>query len=160
NTTDGERVIEHSGSTAGYTAHLLRYPDQRVSVAVLCNVTTGNATVRAHEVADLFLAGRVRRSPPKATYTLTEQDIDRTVGRYRNADTGMPLDLVYDRDNGGLQVQRPRFSLIPVSGTHFVTADNQSWQFDPGGGLRATDRFGTKTTYDRVRAATPSVDEL
>ena len=32
-------------STAGYRAHLGRYPDQKVSVAVLCNVSTGVPTV-------------------------------------------------------------------------------------------------------------------
>src|SRR5687768_6670029 len=40
----GVPEVSHSGSTAGYRAHLVRYPKQHLSVAVLCNVASGNAT--------------------------------------------------------------------------------------------------------------------
>ena len=45
--TGNVRVVEHSGSTAGYSAHLLRYPDQHISVA-----NTARATQYAHDVSD------------------------------------------------------------------------------------------------------------
>ena len=51
----GVREVGHRGSTAGYRAHLVRYPDQHLSIAVLCNVTSGTATTYAHQVADVFL---------------------------------------------------------------------------------------------------------
>jgi CubicO group peptidase (beta-lactamase class C family) len=53
----GTREVQHSGSTAGYRAYLADYPDRKVSVAVLCNVGSGNATQYAHAVADVFLVG-------------------------------------------------------------------------------------------------------
>src|SRR5438445_3672439 len=56
----GLREVSHSGSTAGYRAFLTRYPDQKVSVAVLCNVSSGAATQYAHAVADLYLAGTLK----------------------------------------------------------------------------------------------------
>ena len=34
----GLRIVEHAGSLGGYRAHLLRFPDQHASVAVLCNL--------------------------------------------------------------------------------------------------------------------------
>jgi CubicO group peptidase (beta-lactamase class C family) len=46
--------VSHSGSTAGYSAWLGRYPKQDLSVAVLCNVAT-NATQLGHAVADVYL---------------------------------------------------------------------------------------------------------
>jgi len=52
----GQHIVEHSGSTAGYSAHLLRLPDEKISVAVLCNAATARATQYAHQVADLYLA--------------------------------------------------------------------------------------------------------
>jgi len=52
----GVREVSHSGSTAGYRAFLTRYPDQHVSVAVLCNAATANPTQYAHQVAALYLA--------------------------------------------------------------------------------------------------------
>jgi len=60
----GVREVGHSGSTAGYRAHLVRYPDQGVSVAVLCNVSTGAATQYAHSVADLLLGNALAPAAP------------------------------------------------------------------------------------------------
>ncbi|WEJ98598.1 MAG: serine hydrolase [Candidatus Sphingomonas phytovorans] len=37
NHAHGQRLVSHSGSTGGYKAWLGRYPDQRISVAILCN---------------------------------------------------------------------------------------------------------------------------
>src|SRR5262249_33559542 len=88
----GVNRVQLSGSTAGYRAHLVRYPDQRVSIAVLCNVSSGNATQAAHGVADLYLGDRAKTpSPPAATYTLTDADLSRMAGLYRNKTTGVPL---------------------------------------------------------------------
>ena len=47
-TYKGLHEVYHSGSTAGYSAFLTRFPDQQVSVAVLCNATTAQATQYAH----------------------------------------------------------------------------------------------------------------
>jgi CubicO group peptidase (beta-lactamase class C family) len=66
-TYKGVRQVDHSGSTAGYRAHLSRYPDQKVSVAVLCNVSTGTATVYTRAVSDLLLAGSITTATPPAT---------------------------------------------------------------------------------------------
>jgi CubicO group peptidase (beta-lactamase class C family) len=54
--------VSHSGTTAAYNAYLARYPGQRVSVAVLCNASTGAATRYAHEVADLYLGDAIEAS--------------------------------------------------------------------------------------------------
>jgi len=59
----GVRQVSHSGSTAGYRAHLLRYPDQHLSVAVLCNASSGAATQYAHAVADVYLTGHIKTPP-------------------------------------------------------------------------------------------------
>ena len=48
-TRDGMRELSHSGSTAGYQTWLARYPDEHVSVAVLCNAG-GAANAAAYDV--------------------------------------------------------------------------------------------------------------
>jgi CubicO group peptidase (beta-lactamase class C family) len=48
--------VSHTGSTAGYRAFLARYPEQRLGVAVLCNVGAVNPGTVGHQVADIFLA--------------------------------------------------------------------------------------------------------
>jgi CubicO group peptidase (beta-lactamase class C family) len=62
----GVKNVSHSGSTAGYRAHLNRFPESRTSVAVLCNGSSGNATVAANRVSDVFLAGRLKPPVPAA----------------------------------------------------------------------------------------------
>lgn len=56
----GVKNINHSGSTAGYRAHLNRFPEARTSVAVLCNVSSGDATRAANRVSELFLTDRMK----------------------------------------------------------------------------------------------------
>src|SRR6202012_3788219 len=62
----GLNEVSHSGSTAGYSAWLGRYPEQGLSVAVLCNAAATNATQLGHQVAEVYLANVLppRPSPP------------------------------------------------------------------------------------------------
>ena len=56
---DGVKNVYHSGSTAGYRAHLNRFPESQTSVAVLCNGSDGEATRAANDVSRLYL-GKAR----------------------------------------------------------------------------------------------------
>lgn len=60
----GVTNISHSGSTAGYRAHLNRFPEAGLSVAVLCNVSSGDATRSANRVSEVFLADRMKPATP------------------------------------------------------------------------------------------------
>ena len=87
----GVRQVSHSGSTAGYRAHLVRFPDQHLSVAVLCNVSSGAATQYANAVAELYLGSAVtattpgantRRDPPGPPATPTPAQLAAYTGTY------------------------------------------------------------------------------
>jgi CubicO group peptidase (beta-lactamase class C family) len=52
----GERTVSHGGSWGGYRAELVRFPDQRFSVATLCNLGSTNPSRLARRVADIHLA--------------------------------------------------------------------------------------------------------
>ena len=58
--TAGVAQVAHSGSTAGYRAHLTRFPTERLSVAVLCNVSSGAATQYAMSIAEMYLDGKLQ----------------------------------------------------------------------------------------------------
>ena len=60
----GVKNINHSGSTAGYRAHLNRFPDAHTSVAVLCNGSTGDATRAANRVSEIYLGDRLTPATP------------------------------------------------------------------------------------------------
>lgn len=60
----GVHNVYHSGSTAGYRAHLNRFPDAHTSVAVLCNGGDGDASRSANQVSDIYLGDRLKPPAP------------------------------------------------------------------------------------------------
>lgn len=60
----GLRIVEHGGSLAGYRAHLVRFPDERFSVACLCNLAGINAGALSRRIADAALGDRFTESTP------------------------------------------------------------------------------------------------
>src|SRR5205085_11877682 len=55
----GLRTVSHGGSWAGYRAELLRFPDQHLSVACLCNLARTNPSQLARRVAEVYLGGHM-----------------------------------------------------------------------------------------------------
>jgi CubicO group peptidase (beta-lactamase class C family) len=55
----GVRLARHGGSWAGYRAHFLRFPDERLAVACLCNLTTSGPDSLALKVAAVYLGERL-----------------------------------------------------------------------------------------------------
>ena len=166
-TYKGVRQVDHSGSTAGYRADLARYPDQHLSVAVLCNVSSAIATQAGRAVADVYLGGRAKAvAPPTPTFTLAAADVDRMSGLYRNTATGVPLTISPGAD--GPRVERgpsdglnpnAGIKLIAMSSSRFETAQHQTYEFDARG-VRTTDAFGRVDTYDRPPAVKPAAEDL
>ena len=156
-TYKGVREIDHSGATAGYSAHLGRYPDQQVSVAVLCNVAGANATGFAKSVAELYLTGLRPVAAPTPSHTLTDAEADRLVGLYRSLTPAGAITIA--RDKNGLMVRNVA-RLVPMSATRFATIDLTMYEFDGHGQLRVTDEFGTTDVYDRMDPVKPDVDTL
>ncbi|HET7695784.1 MAG TPA: serine hydrolase domain-containing protein [Vicinamibacterales bacterium] len=102
----GVREVSHSGATAGYRAFLVRYPDQRLSIAVLCNAGSANPTQYAHAVAETYL-GAALTAPPPATasngrgvqsppFSPAKPDVDAYVGRYRSDEAEAELAVALD----------------------------------------------------------------
>jgi CubicO group peptidase (beta-lactamase class C family) len=156
----GLREVNHSGSTAGYSAFLTRFPDQHLSVAVLCNVNTARATQYAHDVADLYLGDKLKPvPPPKSEIMLFGEETDNLVGVYRNQKTGVPLVLA--RDKNGVRVERGRGGVLAfISPSRFVDATGQTWDVDGRGALHVTDEFGTIDVYERALTTKPTAAQL
>ena len=102
----GVPEVAHSGSTAGYRAHLTRYPAQQVSVAVLCNAASANATQAAERVADLYLAGSIkdepaqppRQRPAPAAFNVNKKDLEAYVGHYYSDEAEVTYEVALDGD--------------------------------------------------------------
>jgi CubicO group peptidase (beta-lactamase class C family) len=51
----GLKTVEHSGGTFGYRTELLRFPERRFSVVVLCNIANADVEGFARKISDLYL---------------------------------------------------------------------------------------------------------
>jgi CubicO group peptidase (beta-lactamase class C family) len=86
-TYKGLKFYEHAGSDAGYRAHMIRFPDQRFSVAVLCNLSTMNPSELDRRVADIYLADQMKRADGNeqksaTTVQLSEEELAGKAGLY------------------------------------------------------------------------------
>ena len=53
----GHVTVGHGGADAGYRSEFLRFPDQRLTIAVLCNEPSSDPDRLVRSVADLYLEG-------------------------------------------------------------------------------------------------------
>jgi CubicO group peptidase (beta-lactamase class C family) len=60
----GLKRVGHNGSWAGFRAALWRFPEERFSVALLCNLASANAGRLASQVTDVYLEEKLE--PPSA----------------------------------------------------------------------------------------------
>jgi len=114
----GVREVSHSGTTASYQAFLVRYPDQHVSVAVLCNAGEASATQYAHAVADLYLGSALAApapasggpDPPQPFRAPPRDELASYAGRYVSDEAETEFTIVVEGD-GIVLKQRPDFVL-------------------------------------------------
>jgi CubicO group peptidase (beta-lactamase class C family) len=164
--------VGHSGSTAGYRAYLARFPKQHLSVAVLCNVSTGNAERAAHQVAALYLSDAII-AQTRGVVDLGNDDIHAPamssyVGLYRNLLTGVPLSFVAGKAAATLEIEgaAPPENTVIFSGERngeavFRPLDvGRTFYFRGGKSLRVANANGTTESYERVEPAKPTAQEL
>jgi CubicO group peptidase (beta-lactamase class C family) len=149
--------IRHSGTTASYRAFLAQYPEQHVSVAVLCNA--GNSTPRqtVHAVADLYLADSPNLEPASAAVTVPDAELDALVGLFRNTERG---DVVAIERDGSVLRLGDGTELFALSSKRFTDNDGFVIEFDGPGGGRMDEGAGTIVKFERVAAAHPATTEL
>jgi hypothetical protein len=156
----GVMQISHSGSTAGYRAYLVRYPEQELSVALLCNAGNANPTTLAHAVADIYLGTAIKApTPPKyaSGVQVSAEVLARRAGVFRSTRTGEVLRLTV-RD-GALRGPDST-GLVALSATRFanragtMTAD---YELDATGGTRVLRIVNDADTVAYIPAAPPTL---
>ncbi len=137
----GLRKVSHGGSWAGYRSELLRFPDQKFSVACLCNLGTVNPSALAQRVADAYLAdwfktteskpSTMRGTPPKLPdpITLTAEQLAEYVGSFYSEE----LDTTYKllMENGKLMaMDRNGAKRLLIARTRDLFTLGQGAQFE------------------------------
>ena len=137
----GLRTVEHSGGDRGISSNLVRYPDQKLAIALLCNSEAINPIILTHKLTDLYLgevlgAPSGSGSPAAAKVTLKESELAERAGSYRvTSDPGLADLQVSVRDgkligpsfyDDGLD-----FDLIPTDATHVRAPGPTTLEFVP-----------------------------
>lgn len=157
----GLRDVSHGGSTAGYQTFLARYPDQKLSVAVLCNGTSPSAGGLAASITDEIM-GPFPPPPPiqPEVAQVTEEKLKSFVGIWRNDKTHLPARITFE--NGAL-----RFAGQPVrpmaDGSFLILGDKVQFSYDKDGKPLAGEGRGPTGGIMRFVAEQewkPTADEL
>lgn len=102
----GQRRVSHTGSTAGYRGFLGRYPEQGLTVSLLCNAANVNPGAIGNRVADLFLEGLPpvaaaqprAPTPPSTPWSPSAAERSALVGAYHSTDANVTLEVRQDGD--------------------------------------------------------------
>lgn len=153
----GVAEVRHSGTTGSYRAFLARYPEQRVSVAVLCNAGDSMPRQSLHAVADLYLEGALEPDLTPRTVTLSAPELEAIAGLYRNIDRGDVVRIERDGDGLRLGSETPLFAL---SAARLTDGKGTTIELDGAGGALLDEGSGAPVLLERVRAAQPTPVEL
>ncbi len=156
----GMRDVSHGGSTAGYQTFLARYPDQKVSVAVLCNGTSPSAGRIAADITDEIFGPFPQQPTDSApAATVAPETLQKYVGLWRNERTRYPSRTTFE--NGKLLLNgRP---LTPLSDSAFQYGPSKvSFKLAAGGKpeYAEVDTNGDVIRHMFEEAWKPSANEL
>ncbi len=115
----GHRVIAHAGGIDGFTSHLARYPDDRVTVIVLCNNESVEASTIGFNLAAIMLGQPYDLPAKKSPVVISPALLDDYPGVYP---IGEKLYRVIRRDGDALYSQRsggPVFQIFPEARDRF-----------------------------------------
>lgn len=161
----GMQEVSHSGATAAYRAWLARYPDQGLSVAVLCNASSANATSLGRQVTEMLVGPFVTSGPSSAPPAAKSAAADNArlamyTGMYRSsrAHDVVLVDLREGQLRSGSRVLRP------VENNVFEVADGRvTFEVDRSGNVRRMRLPGAidpTDYYEKVERAAPTGVEL
>src|SRR5262245_44769956 len=171
----GLRRVSHGGAWAGYRAELARFPDQKFSVACLCNLSATNPSALAMRVADVYLAEPMKALELKrpmtggglnVVFVIAEEKLKEKAGVYRSLTNG-ELRRVMLRD-GKLRIDAfTQFSseLKPFTETQFIIAGQEGAvvEFGSAGGkaqLRLSRNNRKPDAFEQVEAFEPRAGQL
>ncbi len=135
----GLRTVEHSGGDSGIASNLVRYPDKKLAIALICNSDAIEPIALTHKLTDLYLPGELAHVPPAndggappVGVKLTEDELARRVGTYRV--NGGLADLEVSLREGKLighssYYDDTDFDLTPIDSMHVLMPGGTTLEF-------------------------------
>lgn len=154
---NGFRRVWHNGSTAGYQTMLTRYPDLKLSIAVMCNSSSRTGPLEPDILTEIM--------GPFATPSQTEafkpdpETLKKYVGIWKSERTYMPNRITLD--NGVLKINGT--AMIPQSDGSFLLGPQRfTFKLDNDGKVLYADvnTNGDIRRFTPQSEWTPTADEL
>ena len=164
----GQDVIAHSGGDAGYRSHLLRFPEHRFSVAILCNTPVDSGGM-ARQVADILIPDKLNPaessnsgSDSELRLTLDVEVLEEKTGLFWNEISSAALGFTVTDQKLYLEFQSGRFEMMSISDTRFrMQLTGTVIEFGPDANSVTVD-IGeiNETTFIRANGVDPDKDSL
>jgi CubicO group peptidase (beta-lactamase class C family) len=177
----GLPTVSHSGSWVGYRAQLLRFPQQKLAVACLCNDGgVSNPSRLSQKVAEVYLgslmtpedAARPAKgaAPAAPKYSASAAELQKLSGAYLSQETGRLFRVAAAGKGLVAESGSEKLTLAPAAAGRFRvegSRDDAEVQFAPASGGRPAMRVTTGVADDRetevfdpVTLASPGAAEL
>lgn len=154
----GAAELSHDGATAGYRTWLGRYPEQGLSIALLCNADDANPVTLARAIARELLAPPADRAlVPEPLAQSVPAPNARLAGTFYNELNGAKVSLVY-RDgalalSNGTALRALDSNTFAVKTGTFAFADADNFIARSAGGEAARYRRVSDAVSDRAAPA-------
>ncbi len=167
----GGKVIWHTGGSASYGSVLTRFPEQDLSLAILCNSSeSGNKTAISRRIFDLFVPVRDSKKAedktPIATADTPGLDLTAKTGLFFRESTNEPLRLIVNNGRLGIvgggplvRVDKDRFRNLSGS-LSFMSGDEFELYFLSTDQIEFKSMEGKTTRYRRAQPYAPTSGDL
>ncbi len=150
----GLRDVSHGGSTAGYQTFLARYPEKKLSVAVLCNGTSPSAGGLAASVTDEIF-GPFPAPANIETVAVAEDELRKYGGLWQNDVTRFVNPITLEKG----ELRLAGSVLKPIAGGAFLIGERRLMFTDPNK-VRIQNPDGSATLLTRVADWKPTAADL
>ncbi len=142
--------MSHGGGFVGFRAQMVRFPEEKFTVACLANLGTINPSRLCGQVADIYLADKLKEPPkePKKkeevkAVTLSKKELEDKTGNYQDTKTGSWIVISMKEGKLVMEAWGRKYVLTPVSKTRFQALEapfDNSLEFllDDKGRIRKT----------------------
>jgi CubicO group peptidase (beta-lactamase class C family) len=163
----GLEMISHGGGFVGFRAEMIRFPEQKLSVICLANLSTIEPTRLARQVADIYLADQIEEEPGTGFLAET-RFLDDKAGVYWSGTSGMVMELSLQNGKLLVEVFSESAQVAPITETDFVTVASpfdMRIRFEkPGRGkpwlMHVCDEDERPDTLEMIEVVSPGTDQL
>ncbi len=169
----GLKVVQHGGAFVGFRAQMIRFPEQKFSVIVLCNLGSMNPNGLAFSVADLYLgdaypAQPANASPEKVAKFEADPSLFKAlVGSYLDQEDHSIMTIALKDNQVVRRIEgRPDVALFPISQWSFQYSDRDlrlEFQREGNGevsGMRlVSESFHLNNPYKKIVRHEPTAEE-